>query len=80
MNEYKRGKIIRLNDDSEYVICDNVLMKNEEYFLLLNISGKIVDGYTEILMMKYDYQKSRFELVKESNEVKDILTKMADNS
>ena len=80
MKDYKRGKIIRLNDDSEYLICDNVLMKNEEYFLLLNISGKMVNDYTEILMVKYDYPKSRFELVKDSNEVKDILTRMVDNS
>ena len=80
MKDYKRGNIIRLNDDSEYLICDNVLMKNEEYFLLLNISGKMVNEYTEILMMKYDYPKSRFELVKDSNEVKDILTRMVDNS
>ena len=36
MKDYKRGKVIRLNDNSEYLICDNVLMKNEEYFLLLN--------------------------------------------
>ena len=80
MKDYKRGKVIRLNDNSEYLICDNVLMKNEEYFLLLNISGKMTDGYTEILMMKYDYPKSRFELLKDSNEVKDILSRMVDNS
>lgn len=79
MKDYKKGKIIKLNDDSEYLICDNIIMKNDEYFLLLNISGKIVDGYTEILMMKYNYPTDKFELVINEKEVEDIIDKMTES-
>ena len=40
---------------------------------------KIVDGYTEILMMKYNYPTDKFELVINEKEVEDIIDKMTES-
>lgn len=70
------GEHIKLGNGDEYYICRNMTLENEEYFLLLNLSGKLVNNNTEMLLMKYLYSTEEFKIVTEEQEINKIIKKM----
>ena len=68
MKNFKMGEHIKLSNGDEYYICRNMVLDNEEYFLLLNLSGKLVNNNTEMLLMKYLYPTEEFKIVTEEQE------------
>ena len=69
MRNLETGKHIKLSNGDEYCICRNMLSKNAEYFLLFNLSGKLVNDNTEMLLMKYTYNT-------EEQEINSVIKKM----
>lgn len=80
MKNFETGKYIRLSNGDEYYICRNLLTENAEYFLLLNMSGKIVENNTEMLLMKYNYLTEDFKIVAEEQEINITIRKMIELS
>lgn len=80
MKNFEAGKYIKLNNGDKYYICRNLLAENDEYFLLLNMSGKLVGDNTEMLLMKYNYGTEDFKIVTEENEINNTIKKMIELS
>ena len=80
MKNFEAGKYIKLNYGDEYYICRNLLAESDEYFLLLNMSGKLVGDNTEMLLMKYNYGTENFKIVTEENEINNTIKKMIELS
>lgn len=76
MKNFKMGEHIKLSNGDEYYICRNMVLDNEEYFLLLNLSGKLVNNNTEMLLMKYLYPTEEFKIVTEEQEINRTIKKM----
>ena len=80
MKNFETGKYIKLSNGDEYYICRNLLAENAEYFLLLNMSGKLVGNNTEMLLMKYNYPTEEFKIVAEEKEINTTIRKMIELS
>lgn len=80
MKNFETGKYIKLSNGDEYYICRNLLAENAEYFLLLNMSGKLVGNNTEMLLMQYNYPTEEFKIVAEEKEINTTIRKMIELS
>lgn len=80
MKNFEAGKYIKLNNGDEYYICRNLILKNDEYFLLLNMSEKLVGDNTEMLLMKYNYPSEEFKIITEEQEINSAIKKMIELS
>ena len=80
MKNFETGKYIKVSNGDEYYICRNLLAENAEYFLLLNMSGKLVENNTEMLLMKYNYPTEEFKIVAEEKEINTTIRKMIELS
>lgn len=80
MKNFETGKYIKLSNGDEYYICRNLLAENTEYFLLLNMSGKLVGNNTEMLLMKYNYPTEEFKIVAEEQEINTTIRMMIELS
>lgn len=80
MKNFEAGKYIKLNNGDEYYICRNLLAENDEYFLLLNMSEKLVGDNTEMLLMKYNYPSEELKIITEEQEINSAIKKMIELS
>ena len=76
MRNLETGKHKKLSNGDEYYICRNMLSNNAEYFLLLNLSGQLVNNNTEMLLMKYTYNTEEFNIITEEQEINNVIKKM----